>query len=379
MRERELESNDGQAFRLELFNLYHQGALALLAEYDPFPRSDRPPALVVVGTGQLGTNVVVEVARRWHVRQSEGATGRARITMIDNAAEERVAWLGARYPQLERAAELVPRQITIPSAEYEAGAFLLDDEGRVAADAAYICFDDETLSLQAGLTLLHGTRRHNFPIIVRTEGEGGLARLLADGPDRIARLRPFPLLGHICNLTFFLLGTHEVLAMALHDEYRRAHRGESVEENPAVAAWYQLSAETKEDNRRRADAICDQLNHIGWGVVPLTDWSGGPRQFSQEEVSEEEIEVVARMEHERWRAMKRKQGWRRGPRRRKKTNPLLRPWDKLPEEVKEANRASVRAYPAHLARAGFRVVRLGQRRPPANRQARRSNARTPRR
>ena len=53
-------------------------------------------------------------------------------------------------------------------------------------------------------------------------------------------------------------------------------------------------------------------------------------------------------------------GWKWGPVRdiARKINPNLVAWDQLRPEVQEHNRATVRGYPAFLAKAGFQVYRL---------------------
>ncbi|MGB3716159.1 MAG: RyR domain-containing protein, partial [Candidatus Promineifilaceae bacterium] len=72
----------------------------------------------------------------------------------------------------------------------------------------------------------------------------------------------------------------------------------------------------------------------------------------------EEIELMAELEHERWREDQSLKGWTYGPGSKdpkKKTHPALLPWQDLPEEEKEKNRASTRESPGLLARAGFQV------------------------
>ncbi|MCL0048456.1 RyR domain-containing protein, partial [Dehalococcoidia bacterium] len=85
-----------------------------------------------------------------------------------------------------------------------------------------------------------------------------------------------------------------------------------------------------------------------------TDWD--PLLF---EFSPEEVELMAKMEHERFVEERLRQGFRRGIAKdlEKKITPTIVPWDDLPEEERQKDRDTVRGLPAFLAGAGFQVYR----------------------
>jgi hypothetical protein len=97
-----------------------------------------------------------------------------------------------------------------------------------------------------------------------------------------------------------------------------------------------------------------KLSAIGCDLAPLSNWDARAFTFSPQE-----LEMIARMEHERWMSERQAQGWTYGPRdSQKKTNENLLPWEQLPETMREMNRNSVREVPAFLAQAGFQIYRM---------------------
>ena len=388
LRECELEAQAPASFRLAFFNTFDLGARAVLDEYPPFGAaghgSGSPPHLVVVGLGSMGRSLVVHAARRWreigrgqaraHGRedvirtdsedqspgqapQSQGP--RLRVTVVDREGDHKTEILQLRYPQLSQVCELIPAEMDIRWPAFHRAAFLLDSDGRSDVTAVYVCLDDESLGLTAGLTLLRRLKGLDTPIVVRMVSETGLASLLDGGDDGeggFANLRAFALLERTCQPELLLGGTHEILARAIHEEYVRqqSESGETPQTNPSMVPWDTLPESLRESNRRQADHISVKLKAVGCGIAPLTDWDAEFMQFTPDE-----IELMARMEHERFVEERLRGGWRIGPKDlAKKTNPHLVPWEQLPEEIKELDRNPVRGLPRFLARAGLQIHRL---------------------
>lgn len=360
--QRTLEAGRGAPFRLELFNIFDTGARALLNEFPAFEESDASPAaphLVVVGLGSMGESLVVYAARHWYARR-RGAGMRMRITIVDREAQRKAESVRVRYPQLEQAAELLPEQMEVEWPQFRQARFLFDDAGRCSATRVYVCLDDNSLALNAALKLVHRARDAAIPIVVRLTEDAGLAALLrrTDEGGGFENLHAFGLLSRTCRPELLLGGTHEILAQAIHQEYLRNQQraGLTPESNPSMVPWDRLPERLRESNRRQADHIGAKLEAVGCGIAPLTDWDAPGFAFSPDEV-----ELMARMEHERWMGELRGDGWTYAPGPKnpaRKTHPCLVPWEELAEETKEIDRDTVRGIPAFLAGAGFQVVRL---------------------
>jgi hypothetical protein len=185
---------------------------------------------------------------------------------------------------------------------------------------------------------------------------------LLGGEDRgetYGDLNVFGLLDLICRPDVLLAGQNEVVARVIHAKYvaSRRREGQSVETNPSMVDWQQLPESLKESNRAQAADIWLKLATIGCDIVPMTDWDAEPPAFTADE-----IEQLARMEHDRWWKEREAAGWRLAAAKNeaRKESPYLIPFEDLPEDVKEIDRATVRALPAFLAEVDFAVVRAGR-------------------
>jgi voltage-gated potassium channel Kch len=349
------------AFRLQFFNVFEVGARAMLSSFPPFTDADlkagRRPHILVVGAGRLGQNVVVHAARLWRDRRPDERE-HLYVTLIGADATESVRdELYLLNPGLEKVCHIHARQVDTRSGEFQRAAFLVEKEmGHFNVTAVYVCLDDETAGLSASLALLHHARRHDVPIVVRLNQDAGLAKLLAatrDGSHSFDNLHAFGFLEKTCRPDLVLGGTNEVLARANHEKYLEEHRGEA--DNPALVPWEQLPDDLKEANRAQADHIGQKLARVGCDIAPMAAYDTTRFEFN-----DAEVELMARMEHDRWIEWRRSHGWTYGPVRddEKKTHPSLVPWESLSEHDRAYNRESAREMPELLERAGFQVFRL---------------------
>jgi uncharacterized membrane protein len=168
----------------------------------------------------------------------------------------------------------------------------------------------------------------------------------------------------IASLTDYVnVQVSERLAEAIHDAYGAVHEvGAQAAVAPSqvpagtlsLGPWAELPEEFKESNRAQAREIGEKLAVIGCLMVPVFDPVQG---FS---FDDEEVQVLARLEHERWMGERVAQGFEFGPVRGERTRPDLVPWDRLSDEARLRNTQTVRRIPDMLARTGFQVLRHGR-------------------
>lgn len=373
LRLQEMGSQHDAPFRLEFFNVFEGGARALLRDFPVRrPRNgDRCGHVVVVGVGRFGESVVLQAARDWWSddademdpigSQPEAPRAPLRITCIDLIATERVESILARHPWMESGCLLEPLDMSFESRAFAEADFLFDADGALSASTVFVCPDDDSRGLSAGLTLSRRLMGRGLPIVVRTVHASGLASLLQQGEPgqgRVEGLYAFGLLDRMCNPDLLFAGANETLAKAMHDEYVKENtaKGETSETNPSLVRWVDLPEVQKESSRAQAAHIGVKLAAVGCELAPLTDWEADTFTFS-----DEEVELLARMEHDRWVEEREGAGWTLGLKdTEKQSTPFLVPWEGLDRQAKDLDRLFIRGLPRFLAKAGFQIVRVGE-------------------
>lgn len=147
----------------------------------------------------------------------------------------------------------------------------------------------------------------------------------------------------------------EELARAFHEKYCKVQRKNLPSSDPAMRGWDDLPEKYKKLNRLQAKRIKEELWRIGYNFRKV----GGGRGPAKVRLRKEEIEALAKMEHNGWMEEKLLDGWRLGPRDYdEKTNPYLVKWEKLPEKIKELNRDVATAIPEMMADIGFELKKV---------------------
>jgi hypothetical protein len=147
-----------------------------------------------------------------------------------------------------------------------------------------------------------------------------------------------------------LLSGLEEMAKIIHSNYvkKREKDGESVE----YPVWEDLPDTLKYSNIRQARGVYTKLASCGFCA------SAGPVEDSAEVMgfTPEQIEMLAREEHDEWVAERLANGWTHGERNaEKKQSPYLIPYTALPENIKEYDRDAVRNIFPMLRQLGLRV------------------------
>jgi voltage-gated potassium channel Kch len=346
LRSEELAGGYAANYRLDFFNIYEQGARALLHDHPAIHVTTDAPHLAVIGLSPLGQAVVVEVARQWRA-STHARDQRIQITVLDPDAERLVDRLRARYPQLDHVADVQP---------IETGVGHLDRSTFASGgpwQAVYVCIDDGSTALDLALQARRCLGDGSTPVVVELSGSAGLAGLL-QRPAGGVGLHAFDLFETTLRPELLLGGTYEILARAIHAEYvdEQRRQGVTTVSSASLVPWEQLPDSLKESNRDQAAHIGVKLAAIGCGIAPLSDWDADQLTFT-----EAEIERLAELEHRRWVEQRLRDGWTLGPKDiTAKISPYLVPWAQLSDEVRELDRRTIRGIPGFLARAGYQVL-----------------------
>ncbi len=297
----ELTEHRASGWRLEELDLAGVGARAMLDEHAPWCPGATHAQVLVVGDTALGTAVAEEAARRW--RRSGGATGTLQVRVVE--PDEVLGHLAAAWPPV---------------------------------DTTYVCVDDEAIALATALAVLR--RVPDSPVVVRVEQTHALAELLHDDAPP---LHPVSIADCMLTPDVLLDSTVERIARALHDAYRRT----VAPGDPAGVAWDRLPEPLRVSNRAHAADVATKVRLAGRVVLPD---DGDPADT----FTDDEVEMLARLEHERWVTERRCAGWTDGPRdATARTSPHLVDWTDLDDGVREVDRRFVRALPEILTDAGL--------------------------
>jgi voltage-gated potassium channel Kch len=364
-----LVDRDESGFRLELVNLWAVAAELLLDEYPPFPK-DHPgsPHVVVVSDEGLADSLLIGVLRRW-VATPRGPADLLRLTLV-GASPGVLEDLAMRNPELAQIASCRLERWDRGGAGANgggtgagpppAGTGADAPTAPTDATAVYVALASETAALTTALTLRHWMGRWDATpiVVVVDDDDAGVAHAVQRGGPAMKgiyafgwlsrTLRPAPLLESTATEAIARLGH------LLHCQQQR-QLGITDREDPSLVEWEDLPGSLRESNRLWADGIATKLGALHCVVVPapLLDPERSSFGFTEEEVAE-----LAPFEHERWSADMKRMGYQPGP-RDSRHHPLIDvPFEQLPEDNKNKDRAHVRSIPQVLARAGFRVERL---------------------
>ncbi len=346
-----LEELRGQqrAVSTDYMNVFQRGARFWLHDADPLVPASGVPHIVIIGSDDLCLELLVAVL------QAAGATEGPEplVTLVASDASDQLGALRLHHPLLLGSARVDGLDLD-PS---RPGASAAPHFGDLLRDGSvtsvFVGVAEETDALRIALLAQRLLTPRAVPVHVRTAADGGLALLLgrhqqAGGPS----LHGFGFYDRTCTAAAIDGGTAEALAQSIHADYQTAARRDGTT-GPLTADWEDLPESGRDSNRAAAAHIVERLAAVGCAVVPMFRWDD-----SSFALADDQIETLARLEHERWMAERRAAGWQHGDTRdnQRKLNPMLVPWAELDGAGRSANLDSARALPGLLARAGFEIV-----------------------
>jgi len=350
-------------FRLEIFNIIERGARFLVSEYtqldQDIEKTPEPGHILIVGCSRLGESLILDIARTWYETWKKDGN-KISLTIVDQSAESSIARLKAIYPDISECCRFSLLNFDVEDPDFHKGKFLFNAARKCDYSTIFICLEDPNKGLAAALNLRQRLDNGQPPIILYMKKDSGFTKLLSDEKRSSKQGRniiPFKLIQSTCTPDLVINGTHEVLARAVHEDYLRMRLSEGVQlgEKRSMAPWDELPEDLRESNRRQIDHMQLKLHRIGYGIEPLRDWDAAAFQFSPEEV-----EQMARLEHDHWMEERFNAGWTYAPAPEdpdNKTHPNLSPWHRLDKTAREKDRQTIYTLPRTLARAGFQVFK----------------------
>ncbi len=296
------------------FSEAHAAARSVMVRHPPFLLAHRlgAPAIhiLIIGFNDLGQ----ELARDLVLNSLGMNLGRPWITVIDpDAATARRDFLN-RHPEFPHLCTLEVFA-HLGEARFDAPAPSRDDP---TICAAYVCLRDSAAALAAAIGLRESAIRHDRiegPIFVRLRS-GGLMRA-AGGTSGLQALQLYGFGGLTASAVASraLSPDPDATAKAVHEGYSRAG-------GASAGPWKDLPEEMRVSNRRVVSHIPAKLATLGFDLEPWLatpdDHRPWPPPLAPGVIlfrDDVERTRMAMLEHERWMADRRLNGWRPGLRR----------------------------------------------------------------
>ena len=342
LRARRIGAAGDPRMRLDFFDIEGIAARKLLDKYPLAVDEHGQASVVIVGPGQLSQAILREIALRHPGR----AGTRAIDVVLKDATEDQVTAITDAFPAVGGSCSLRygPLPQLSPTVEY----------------TVFVCLDDADDGLREGLALAHSLADGRGKVVVcmreSSPLQGVLARRSGLIDDIMGRLSVFGVIKEACMPADIRADFTEQLARAIHSGYvaSEASKGNTDETNSSMVPWESLSDDLRQSNIAQAADIGPKLAEIGAVVVPQ---SANPPEFT---FTEQEINRLAKREHDRWMRERKASGWRYGEERDpgRKLHPDLVEWAALSAEEQKKDRETITGLPEKLRGAGYQILRL---------------------
>ena len=270
--------------------------------------------------------------------------------VVDPAAKAIEGVLRVRAPELDKCADCVfvdgeIRGSAVRPTPAEIGEILVAGG---PLTAAYVCVGDDAGALSAAATLqslLRSTNVDRPAIFVRLREAGMLASAAGAPGEGLKGLTPFGDIRAVLDASDFLAGQPDAAARAYHKAYCDSLGPDAA--GPAAKPWDELDETYRRANRNVVAHIPAKLAsggiEVAVGPHELPRLAPGQRLFT----GKAELEGLAALEHERWSAERRTDGWRVAPDgepqdRVRRLHPDLRPYADLSDATQEYDRVMIR-------------------------------------
>ncbi|HXQ13494.1 MAG TPA: RyR domain-containing protein [Caulobacteraceae bacterium] len=327
-------------------------ARALAAAHPPFliaqQRGHPRIHALMVGFGQTGQ----AIARDLIVNCRTTYLDLPRITVIDPAAKALEGVLRVRAPELDQCADslFIDGEIGGRAVRPNPAVIARDLAAGGPLTVAYVCLTEDVGALSAAATLQSLLRAMDIdqpPIFVQLRK----SQIVGDGGGQgLDALTAFGELDSVLEASEFLSDAPDVAARAFCEAYRAGLPADE-RDNPANRSafrWDRLDETWRQSNR---DLVAHIAAKLASANIPPERWrgiTGLPRLDANERLyrGHSDLELLSRLEHERWNAQRRMEGWRYvdapSKDQLRRLHPSLQSYDVLTEPVKEYDRIMVR-------------------------------------
>ncbi|TAK47256.1 MAG: hypothetical protein EPO23_12520 [Xanthobacteraceae bacterium] len=292
--------------------------------------------VVLVGFGHLGQSFLDALV-------ATGIAGELqrpliRIVTPDEAGTR--AFLRREMPEIDKSAEILISSCGLTDLGEPDHSPLVEAEKGLPLTAIFLLLEKPTDTLLAASAIVDLQERHGLataPLFIGGAGSEEACTLAT--PERAPRnlgrkIVRIDDLGAIDALLDYILRRRDVLGKKIHEAYLHAYAGKT----GAGRAWDTLSETYRRANRRAASHLTQKLWTMGLsvpndpalqGAVDAETYDNVIKPITASDGEDNTVRRLARLEHERWCADRRLDGWQYGEVRddARRRHPSLVPFD----------------------------------------------------
>ena len=173
LRTHEFTASVNESFRLDIFNIYDEGAKQLFREF-PFSAessgSTSVPHLLFVRFGDFAEQVIINAARKWSPYYEK--TGQQmNISIIDPHVVIHIRKICHESSLIARLCDWESLEFDTNSIEFLKADFLFDEDKKPDVSVVYVTVEDESIGLTSALMLLERMGSYPVKILVRVNGK----------------------------------------------------------------------------------------------------------------------------------------------------------------------------------------------------------------
>jgi len=337
-------SQDSAHFSACIINRQQLAARWLLLQHGPdtelihdIPRLDEIRVLLL-GSHAFVEDLIVRLAKLGHY----GTAHPIHITLAGPQAAAQLEVINKRWPVLPDIINIKAKDIALSFLSAQNVQQLINS---FKPHLIYLCAAD-TESTLIGAKALARLALH-CPVIVCQFADDLLTRSIEPAFQSHTRFKFVYPTREIFAVAAIFNATQDQLAIAIHNHYVEAQiaAGDTAANNTSLVRWEDLPETLKDANRNQADHLQIKCRVIT-GSLHYT-----PEQIEHALSDKKILERLARMEHERWVAEKRLDGWHYTEGAKNiaaRLSPSLVSWEQLPESERQKDRDAVHNIPSLL-------------------------------
>lgn len=348
---------------------------------------DKYVHLVIVGFSNMGQALLLEALRVCHYANYDDAQEnesrvRTQITVIDKNMDVVKSYFTAQYPNIEIQVDDI--QIIYRSEDICSSSVREDlrcwckDEKRLLTIA--ICISDPDESIMLGLNLPGEIYQSETRVLIRQEIQTDLGEIINKDNGRYRHVKVFGMLEQGISKDMLRDEMPSYINQEYEDiydtqntpkeyikrlyGYMKTNELKQLEKDKARArlTWSNLEENMRWANRYQIDAYLSYLHTLGYKVTRTLEIGQKivtPDEFC-EQLDNDKMRVLMRMEKHRWNAERTIEGWQFGKKRNNihRIHPLIVPFHNIAADEKLKDKSVIINLPYLLELAGYKIINL---------------------